>query len=97
MAGSFFAIKCSKCGYWFLQETRKDLLSDVVCKCKHCQKSFKLFLSERKYVGSQAQFFGPYDSQEASKVIQEIKKNEATNNGELWVGELSEFETYELK
>lgn len=97
MAGSFFAIKCIKCGSWFVQETRKELMTEVTCRCKLCQKSFKLILKNRQYAGSRAEFFGPYDSQEISSVISQIKKNEATKNGEVWVAELSEFESYDLK
>lgn len=90
-------IKCAKCGSWFVQETRKELMSEVTCKCKTCQKSFKLFLERRRYAGAEALFFGPYDSQEAMEIIQKVKHDQATKNGEIWVAELSEFESYDIK
>jgi len=97
MSGSFYTCKCPRCGSWFVQETRKELTEEIVCSCKLCEKTFKLFLKKRKDAGAQAKFIGPFDCVTATRVVQDIKKQEATKNGELFVEELSTFQTYEVK
>jgi len=93
----FYCIKCCKCGNWYLQENRTKGLLETNCRCKRCGKTYKLFLKKRKYIGSQAIFYGPYDVRDASVMIAKIKQDEATNHGELFKAELNEFETCILK
>lgn len=88
---SFWVFRCCNCGSWQVKETRIKV-SEASFKCFSCGKSTKLKLKRSKVPGLNLSHYGPFDHpKQATVICQEIKKHEATDNGRLFVAELSEF------